>query len=1370
MLKRVTPELQKDHKEKNAFIMEPLNAAFITLYVWRRYKLDLDRETVSRLCTALCLPKLPEEEFMSFWTDMTESISVINKCPASNEQISSSDRLTLHFHAVVSKDFFKPEKNHRMFIRAGSCIGSWDYNLAELNVIRDLGEHGFLVEGKRVCRKTDAVSESIPYKYVVCKPEKDKIYYEYIYNPNSKGHTNRCLFVKPHLLTNGGEWHQYDDVICPEPEQKNMLYQAIDYVRSKQRKQIIKGREIAGSVMLETIFALLRCWSKNNLSNFFCQLQQFYDVYSDPFIFEKTNVRWVSLNYGEKDVKELLKEFMLKRVTPELQKDHKEKNAFIMEPLNAAFITLYVWRRYKLDLDRETVSRLCTALCLPKLPEEEFMSFWTDMTESISVINNWIPSSGRLTPSADMVESLINRMKAEKMTEWIILIPLLHLLKGTSKPFQPVFNKINSQSEQSWAGLQGLDLANVLSPKNQHRSRMLSLMKTHEHLVVVDRLLARSWMYLMTIDEMVECDSFIHAELLDILQLFTMKCPKEMSKPTSTSVWKILGHIQTNLLDQRYSRILSLMKTHEHLVAVDRLLARSWMYLMTIDELVECDSFIHAELLDILQLFTMKCPKEISKPTSTSVWKILGHIQTNLLDQRYSCLDEDYGIQCIRASCKLLQKICKTKSDGFTDIPVACMNLVATVSGFAQTTQQMDTFSEKAHEILRDAKQIARSWIEQTFKNRLLRPARGMVAKFTPEIETWNNIIAIDFMSKDFTEEWRKTFAQDFEGKYQQENNFDKILVYCSEMKELSDSKPLLLGSVEKCALQAVTAICQTTQQMDTFSEKAHEILRDAKQTVRRWIGQTFTGRLLRPARGMVAKFTPEIETWNNIIAIDFISKDFTEEWRKTFAQDFEGQYQQENNFDKILVYCSEMKELSDSKPLLLGSVEKCALQAVTAICQSDLVITLKELHSDIFTPCYNAYKNIYTTLKEGSIPFKTIDVKFRAYKGKIKELEAEFANLCQLDLNDDQRWVKTRVYQIEQYHELHLAVQSAEVVKMVKETLGLQGDFQILDKLLNTRHKDFKEEHLDSIDDELVEAKNVLVEITEPRRLCLQELSLRKNFVSWVKQDLRDINGSKVFVDLASISAGENDMEVDRVACFHDAVLGYSSVLYDLNPEADFKLFKEMLKKLWKALDNDHNLPKKLRDSARHLEWLKAVKDSHGSVETSSMSLASAINMNGVYIISAQNQKAKSEGTLFERLNNLKLNWKIDTLVSTIILKSWPRDGNGGYLEDEEAVLKHLLGWPAAKNIFQLNDGTRDGRDGITSRIVHAPDHKTHNQRLHAVMKRLRECGLMLNPAKCQFCMDRLNFMGILLTQKEIGPTEERVRAVVEAREPQSA
>lgn len=67
------------------------------------------------------------------------------------------------------------------------------------------------------------------------------------------------------------------------------------------------------------------------------------------------------------------------------------------------------------------------------------------------------------------------------------------------------------------------------------------------------------------------------------------------------------------------------------------------------------------------------------------------------------------------------------------------------------------------------------------------------------------------------------------------------------------------------------------------------------------------------------------------------------------------------------------------------------------------------------------------------------------------------------------------------------------------------------------------------------------------------------------------------MFVDLASISAGENDMDVDRVACFHDAVLGYSSMLYELKPDSGFDVFKEVLKKLWRALENDSNLPKKL-------------------------------------------------------------------------------------------------------------------------------------------------------------------------------------------------
>lgn len=71
---------------------------------------------------------------------------------------------------------------------------------------------------------------------------------------------------------------------------------------------------------------------------------------------------------------------------------------------------------------------------------------------------------------------------------------------------------------------------------------------------------------------------------------------------------------------------------------------------------------------------------------------------------------------------------------------------------------------------------------------------------------------------------------------------------------------------------------------------------------------------------------------------------------------------------------------------------------------------------------------------------------------------------------------------------------------------------------------------------------------------------------------------------------------------------------------------------------------------------------------------------------------------------------------------------------------------------------------------IIHAPSQKIHDQRLHAVLQRLVSCGLTLNEEKCQYNMNKLVFMGMLLSEKGISPTAERVCAVVKAREPENA
>jgi len=81
--------------------------------------------------------------------------------------------------------------------------------------------------------------------------------------------------------------------------------------------------------------------------------------------------------------------------------------------------------------------------------------------------------------------------------------------------------------------------------------------------------------------------------------------------------------------------------------------------------------------------------------------------------------------------------------------------------------------------------------------------------------------------------------------------------------------------------------------------------------------------------------------------------------------------------------------------------------------------------------------------------------------------------------------------------------------------------------------------------------------------------------------------------------------------------------------------------------------------------------------------------------------------------------------------------------------------------------EGAENTSDDI---VVHGPDIETHKRRLCQTIERLQECGLTLNAEKCLFNMDGLVFMGMLLSEKGIGLTEDRVKAVLEVEELKNA
>lgn len=159
---------------------------------------------------------------------------------------------------------------------------------------------------------------------------------------------------------------------------------------------------------------------------------------------------------------------------------------------------------------------------------------------------------------------------------------------------------------------------------------------------------------------------------------------------------------------------------------------------------------------------------------------------------------------------------------------------------------------------------------------------------------------------------------------------------------------------------------------------------------------------------------------------------------------------------DKIRAMAEELYKFQDSHVFKMCWEEQAKLVAAKEMEENnpehqevaDIMATPEVIHDEIFEPAFSDFENVYRLLKSGQITLKVINQLFDGFKGNYDGLAQELNIMCRVENTTDKQWIHSRVQQIEQYHELHLAVASAEIITMVKETLCLQGDFSILETL----------------------------------------------------------------------------------------------------------------------------------------------------------------------------------------------------------------------------------------------------------------------------------------------------------------------------------
>ncbi|KAM9258624.1 E3 ubiquitin-protein ligase rnf213-alpha-like [Morus bassanus] len=300
----------------------------------------------------------------------------------------------------------------------------------------------------------------------------------------------------------------------------------------------------------------------------------------------------------------------------------------------------------------------------------------------------------------------------------------------------------------------------------------------------------------------------------------------------------------------------------------------------------------------------------------------------------------------------------------------------------------------------------------------------------------------------------------------------------------------------------------------------------------------------------------------------------------------------------------------------------KMRAEQIKATIPEGQVFSIEDVQEKIYKPAIADFQKTYLSLKDFSITLGTMQSQFEKLLEDKDQLLEEFKVMEDSEGSSGGKahWISGAMERVENYLTLSKVVNTAKVIDALRQMLRLEGDFQILSDLTKYEEQEFKNKRLDFMTQDVMKVKKSLSDIPQGVLDFLKELleCARKGFTSWIKTVIKDKTEIPVFVELASISAGENDMDIDRVSFFRDAMVASAPIVLDLSPTDGFDQFSEALSFIREAIAKDEKLPKKLKDSCGNKEWIQMVHESHGSVERSSISQARSINRNGIFTISA--------------------------------------------------------------------------------------------------------------------------------------------------------
>ena len=223
-----------------------------------------------------------------------------------------------------------------------------------------------------------------------------------------------------------------------------------------------------------------------------------------------------------------------------------------------------------------------------------------------------------------------------------------------------------------------------------------------------------------------------------------------------------------------------------------------------------------------------------------------------------------------------------------------------------------------------------------------------------------------------------------------------------------------------------------------------------------------------------------------------------------------------------------------------------------------------------------------------------------------------------QTDKNNSNNLHKTCAKKIHLYFDLQRCSKAASLIIKLKNELLLASNFEIIENMKNIKHT-FENKQLMEVNEKVIHVAINLTNLSKSNLDVIQAIIDRIDFIMWIRNNLKDLNELKTFVDISLTTCGGNPVDVDRITCLSSVCTNFAPIIFQIDENTNYETLIARCRQVIESVERNKELTKLLRQVGENVTFWEEMKRSHGSVEETTLMQLDSIMNSGVFLLKVE-------------------------------------------------------------------------------------------------------------------------------------------------------